>query len=90
MTTRTQHGGNKMKNRFIVVVAVAAASLATAIAPAGAQPNQNASCAAQLGAHGELGNPGEYQRTAHDPSFGQRAVKFVATFEGDCSELGEE
>jgi len=74
-----------MRSRLITVIAVAAASLAIGVGPAAAQPDDNASCAAQLGAHGELGNPGEYQRTAHDPSFGLRAVKFVALLD-DCTE----
>jgi hypothetical protein len=76
----------KMTTRIVITAAIATASLGVGLAPAGAQPNDNASCAALVGAHGPLGNPGEYQRTAHDPTFGQRAVKFVATF-GDCDAL---
>lgn len=72
---------------FIAVVAAVAISLGAGIAPAGATLNPNASCAAQLGAHGELGNPGGYQRTAHDPTFGLRAVKFVAMLD-DCTTPG--
>jgi hypothetical protein len=82
-TTRLE--GDKMKRRSFIVVAVAVASLGFGLAPAGAQPSQNASCVALIGTHGELGNPGEYQRTEHDPSFGQRSVKFVALLE-NCTE----
>jgi hypothetical protein len=78
-------GRDKMRRRFSIAVAVAVASLGVGLAPAGAQPSQNASCVVLLGTHGELGNPGEYQRTAHDPSFGQRSVKFVALLD-DCTE----
>lgn len=85
METDDKIGRDKMRRRFSIAVAVAVASLGLGLAPAGAQPSQNASCVALLGTHGELGNPGEYQRTAHDPSFGQRSVKFVALLD-DCTE----
>ena len=74
--------------RVVTVATIATASLGFGLAPAGAQPNDNASCAALVGVHGPLGNPGEYQRTAHDPTFGHRAVRFVATF-GDCDAMLE-
>jgi len=83
LTTRLE--GDKMRRRFSIALAVAVASLGVGLAPAGAQPSENASCVALIGTHGELGNPGEYQRTAHDPSFGQRSVKFVALLD-DCTE----
>lgn len=70
---------------LFTVAAVAAIALGAGSAPASAVPNTHASCAAQLGAHGEMGSPGEYQRIFHDPTFGLRAVSFVATLE-DCSE----
>lgn len=77
-----------LRIRLITITAVAAAALAAGVGAAAAQPNPNASCVAQLGAHGEMGNPGEYQRTAHDPTFGQRSVKFVAMLD-DCTDPDE-
>jgi hypothetical protein len=78
----------QMTTRVVIAATIATASLSFGVAPAGAQPNDSASCAALVGVHGPLGNPGEFQRTAHDPTFGHRAVRFVATFE-DCDALLE-
>ena len=72
------------RTRLVIAAAAAAVTLGVGVAPAGAAPNPNASCAAQLGAHGVLGNPGGYQRTAHDPTFGLRAVEIVAMLD-DCT-----
>lgn len=69
--------------RTLILAAAAAIALGASSAPATAAPNDNASCAAQLGPHGEMGSPGEYQRVFHDPTFGQRAVRIVATLP-DC------
>jgi hypothetical protein len=78
----------QMTTRVVIAATIATASLGFGLAPAGAQPNDNASCAALVGTHGPLGSQGEYQRTEHDPTFGHRAVRFVATF-GDCDALLE-
>lgn len=68
--------------RAIMLVCTAALALSAAAGPAAAQPNTNASCVAQYG-H-ELGNVGQYQRHAHDPSVGQRIVKLIALHD-DCA-----
>jgi hypothetical protein len=78
----------QMTTRVLITATIATASLGFGLAPAVAQPNHNASCAALVGVHGPLGNPGEFQRTAHDPTFGHRAVRFVATFK-DCDAMLE-
>lgn len=72
------------KTPCVVAAAIIAIALGAGITPANAAPNPNSSCAAQLGALGELGNPGDYQRVYHDPTFGLRAVRSVATLE-DCT-----
>jgi hypothetical protein len=78
----------QMTTRVLITATIVTASFGFGLAPAGAQPNDNASCAALVGVHGPLGNPGEFQRTANDPTFGHRAVRFVATFK-DCDAMLE-
>jgi hypothetical protein len=68
--------------RILMLVATAAMMLSVTAGTAAAQPNSNASCVAQYG-H-ELGNVGQYQRFAHDPSVGQRIVKLIALHD-DCA-----
>jgi hypothetical protein len=78
-----------MKNisRITIAGAIAISSLGAGITAAAAQPNDNANCVAILG-H-ELGNVGQYQRFAHDPTVGQRIVRYVASFRGNCDEIPE-
>jgi hypothetical protein len=79
----------EMKNitRITIAGTIAVASLGGGITAAAAQPNQNANCVAILG-H-ELGNLGQYQRSAHDPTAGQRIIRYVASFRGNCDEIPE-
>jgi hypothetical protein len=67
--------------RFLMLVCTAALMLSVTAGVAAAQPNHNASCVAQYG-H-VLGNVGQYQRDAHDPTVGQRIVKLIALHD-DC------
>jgi hypothetical protein len=68
-----------MRKRLRIFAAVPLFSgvlvLATATG-ASAEPSENASCVAQF-VHGPPGPPGQFQREAHLPRFGQN-VSFVA------------